>query len=346
MSVKLETRHFLRVGSIGVAAMLAACCHHPECVSRHTAVIREGPALPRGRGSHAGGCIKGQVIIAGGSAWSEDRTVKSWLGDSLVFDMTAKTWIPGPSLPRAFAEMAYACDGEALYIAGGKDGQSSYANAYRISDVADKWKIEPLPPLPVATSGCAGAMLDGVFYVACGHPNGLHVPTDAMWALDTRRPGAGWRSCAPVPSPARAYPALTECGGRLILLGGVIAESEERPTRQVFHDVHRYDPAADAWTRLADLPSAGQGWCADAIDAQHLLVVGRGDTNIYPETWIVDLKNSSTRNLGDLVIQSFGAPLVRISPGKWWFIAGEPDANKTRTPRVSVIEVKAVRPLK
>ncbi|MBA3485519.1 MAG: hypothetical protein H0T51_27310 [Pirellulales bacterium] len=58
------------------------------------------------------------------------------------------------------------------------------------------------------------------------------------------------------------------------------------------------------------------------------------------DVWLVDLRDSSVRGMGSLTIPSFGAPLVRVGANRWWFIGGEPDAAKSRTPRVSVIELK------
>jgi hypothetical protein len=106
----------------------------------------------------------------------------------------------------------------------------------------------------------------------------------------------------------------------------------------VFKDAYSYDPAADQWTRLPDLPTAGQGWVAAEAD-DRLLVAGRGDTSIYDDIWLLDPAEGSVRGVGNLVVHSFGAPLVSVGPGRWWFIGGEPDAGRSRTPRVSVIDL-------
>lgn len=304
----------------------------------YMAVVTEGPQLPQGRGSHAGGVVEGRVVVAGGSSWSSDRTTKHWLADCLVFDDKTKEWSPGPTLPHPIAEMMFANDDNSLYIAGGKDGQTVYADAYRVSVRDGRLTSEPMPPLPVALSGGAGALMDGVFYVAGGYDAHGDM-TDTLWALDVTRGGAVWRACAPLPLPRRSYAAMTACGGALYLLGGCVVENATNPTRQVFKDVLRYDPPTDSWKRLLDLPTRGQGWVATAVDDDHLLLVGRGDTDIYDDIWLVDVRDSSVHGLGSLVTPSFGAPLVRIAPRSWWFIGGEPDAKKSRTPRVSVIRI-------
>ncbi|MEO6437453.1 MAG: kelch repeat-containing protein [Tepidisphaeraceae bacterium] len=305
--------------------------------ARHQiATISDGPALPQGRACHAAALVGGRVVVAGGSAWSADRMTKNWFADTLVIDPDGQSWNPGPPLPNAVAEMMFGSDGNALYIAGGKNGSATTANACQVVIRDGKLIVEALPPLPMALSGGAGAFLNGVFYVAGGYDAGGNM-TDGLWALDVRQVALGWQSRAPMPPPIRVYPALVGSGGGLYLLGGCIVETEAKPDRQVFKHMYRYDPMTNTWSCLSDLPSAGQAWAAGAVDDDHVMLTGRGDTGIYDDVWLVDLRNSSVKGLGNLVVPSFGAPLVRVSPHCWWFIGGEPDAHKSRTPRVSVI---------
>ncbi len=327
--------------TVGAAASLqdAVLAAPADRSQAYAAVVSEGPSLPQGRACHAGGMVGDRVVVAGGSAWSVDRTTKTWFDDTLVFDPAGGTWSAGPKLPHRLAEMMFGGDGNALYLAGGKDGRTTYANAFRIASRNGTLTIEELPPLPAPLSGGAGAVLNDTFYVAGGYDlSGAEV--DSLWALDLKQPDAGWRSRAKMPSPARGYFGFVACSGDLYALGGCIVETEAHPVRQVFKDVHRYDPQRDEWSQDQDLPTAGQGWVADAVDEHHILLTGRGDANIYDEVWLVDLRDSSVRGLGSLMTPSFGAPLVRMGETRWWFIGGEPDANKSRTPRVSVIELK------
>ncbi len=333
---------FTIAAAVGAAMTCrTATSSSPEnSVPMYHAVISEGVPLPVGRASHAGGVVGDQAIVAGGSGWNADRTQKLWFSDSLAFDVRSKTWTPGPELPKPAAEMMFGDDGEALYLAGGKHDQATYADACRIVRVNGRLTLESLPPLPVPLSGGAGAMLDGQFYVAGGYDE-HGAMLDSLWVLDANLPSEGWRSRAILPSPKRGYPGLVACDGALYLLGGCIVEDEEHPKRQVFKDVYRYDVPSNAWTRQPDLPTAGQSWVAAAVDEHRILVTGRGDTKYYDDVWLVDLRDSSVRGLGNLVIASSGSPLVRVAPRQWWFIAGEPDATKSRTPRVSVIELKS-----
>lgn len=326
--------HTLRfLASLLVIAFGCASCTH----ERRQARLSAGPPLPAGRASQAGGNVGGSAIIVGGSNWNQDRTIKHWFADSLI--CKDGQWVPGPSLEHPVAEMAYASDGSALYLAGGTDGTHKLDRVYRFRSQDDRIVAENLPPLPVATSACAGALLGGTFYVASGYSSDGSM-TDRFWALNVSKHDAKWTPCAPAPAPLRAYPTMVACDGRLYLLGGCAVENATtRPFREVFKTVHRYDPKSNAWARLPDLPTGGEGWVADAIDRQHLLVVGRGDTKPYDEVWEVDVRDLTTRGIASLPEPTFGGPLVRMGSGRWWFIGGELTAPKSRTPTVTVITV-------
>lgn len=43
--------------------------------------------------------------------------------------------------------------------------------------------------------------------------------------------------------------------------------------------------------------------------------------------------------VGHLVIPSVTAPLIKVVDEYFWLVGGEPDSNKNRTGKVSVIEV-------
>ena len=299
--------------------------------------VSEGPALPAGRGNHAGGMIGERVVAVGGTAWSADRTTKQWLSDSLV--LKDGTWLPGPPLPHAVSEPMFASDGSALYVAGGRRGAAeTNEGVYRLSEVDGKLAWATLPKLPAAITAGAAAIVDNRMIVTCGSTQ--NAPTNQTWSLNLTGDGAAaWRACKPLPGPARMYPALVECGGLIYLFGGM-RPTEEQGKRgmEVFKDAYRYDLKADAWERLADLPAKGYCWAAAPMDDQSILLTGRADGVIQDDVWRVNVTDMRVQGVGRTVIQSTCAPLVRIDGNTWWLVGGEPDSNKTRTEKVSVIK--------
>ena len=329
--------------------MRVAADHAPVAPSARWE-INEGIPLPGGRGSHAGGVIGGRdrgggggggrVVVAGGTTWNAERTKKTFLRESLWFDRGI--WQRGPDLPVALAEGAYASDTTGLYLAGGyvaPDTPSDVVCRIVAPPGDGELRCETLSPLPQPMAGSAAAIFDGELIIAGGYVGGL--PVKGIWSLALAAPDAKWRKRADLPGEPRAYSALARHGQHLYLLGGLGA-SKEPGKLNPLRDVHRFDPRADKWERMADLPVAGYCWSAEPLDdGRHLLLTGRADGTIHRDIFIVDVADISARRVGETVVQTTCAPLVRADADSLWLLGGEPDSNKTRTPRVTVIRPPA-----
>jgi hypothetical protein len=90
---------------------------------------------------------------------------------------------------------------------------------------------------------------------------------------------------------------------------------------------------------MEDLPYQGYAWTCKAVDERHILITGRADGTIHKQIWIYDVEDLSITEVGELVIQSATAPLIRVSHDTWWLVGGEPDSNKNRTDKVSIIKI-------
>jgi N-acetylneuraminic acid mutarotase len=293
----------------------------------------EGVALPIARGGHAAGIVEGFAVTAGGTNWSEDRTKKAWLDDCLVY--RDGKWASGPRLPRPIAYAMFAHDKSGLYVAGGSDETRKFAEVYHLRYVDGREGWRPLPPLPMAISAGAAAAIDGVLYVTCGEVEGGM--TNRMWSLSLVRPQAGWKELEPLPGPARGYPAVTCIGTEMYILGGI---SNFEPMT-VLKDAYRYDTKAARWEKMPDLPRAGYAWTAAPVGAQSLLMAGRADGEIHREILLFDLESHQMTQIGQSVTPTTTAPLIQVRDSEWWLIGGEPDSNKTRTNRITIIRRQA-----
>jgi N-acetylneuraminic acid mutarotase len=128
---------------------------------------------------------------------------------------------------------------------------------------ADAWTLGP--PLPEVNNHGMAAALDGVIYLIGGQtdPNTAYV--DTVYALDTRVPGAGWVEKARMPTKRSAAVAVVH-DGKLWVVGG-------RPPRG--NDFAVYDPKADRWETLPDLPSQRNHIAAELIDGRIHVFGGR-----------------------------------------------------------------------
>jgi hypothetical protein len=299
--------------------------------------VQEGPVMPLGRGSHAGGMVDGQLVIATGTSWNAERTKKSFLSDTLSLKGTQ--WTPGPALPSALAEGAYASDGESLYLAGGLKSPTAPSDAvYRMSKVGGTLTVQKLTALPTPITASAGAIARGRLFVACGVVAGK--ASKQLLSLDLEHPNSTWTENAALPGPARAYAGLVAVGDDLYLLGG-LADGNGSVHARTLGDCYRYDSATDQWSSVGNLPVPGYCWSAAPVGKDQLLLTGRADGVIHDEVWLLDLKTLTGHIAGRTVVHATCAPLVEVSPGTFWLIGGEPDSNKNRTNRISEISVRS-----
>ena len=102
-------------------------------------------------------------------------------------------------------------------------------------------------------------------------------------------------------------------------------------------DVYQYNPDKDSWLRLKDLPWPGYAWYGSSIDENHIILAGRADGKIYNDIYLIDVRDMTTQKIGEAIIQTTTAPLIKIRSDELWLIAGEPDSNKNRTNRITCI---------
>ena len=312
--------------------------NHKDLKNQFQITVAEGVSLPVEyvRAGHVGGVLNGDVFIAGGTNWSNDKTTKHWLKSMIVHK--DRKWIEGPDLPKALAYAMYGHDATGFYLAGGtSDGSYGEKEVYWLSslDMEGAWKS--LPDLPEGVMYGAGVIFDNKFYVACGSAGNQSV--NNMWCLDLNHNDRGWKECNSVPGVGRILPTLVTCGKYLYVIGGLGEGSPATP----LSDLYRYCADEDKWERLPDLPLEGYAWASKQIDDDHILLTGRADGTIHDGIWIVNLKDSSVTKTGRLLSPSTTAPLIKVTDTIFWMIGGEPDSNKNRTEKISVIEVKSIK---
>jgi hypothetical protein len=299
--------------------------------------IEEGPPVPHGVAAHAGGMVGATPVITGGSSWSDDKKTKLRHRDTYLFiDSECKA---GPPITKPLSDRAYAWDASGFYIAGGTDGLAATNQVLRLREAKTDASWEKLPSLPEPVESAAGAMAGGTFYVFGGVSSGKL--SNRLWSLDTRAIDAKGKSCASLPGKGRAYPAMVAVGDDLIVFGGYAGPPAQQTT-EVFDDAYRYDRKADRWDRVEGFKLAGFGWSAVAVDDAHVLLAGRIDerNRITDDVWMIDLRNpSSPAAIGKLVIQTCCATPAQIARDTWWFVGGEPDDQRSRTPRVSILKL-------
>ncbi|HEY2585652.1 MAG TPA: kelch repeat-containing protein [Tepidisphaeraceae bacterium] len=221
------------------------------------------PALPDPRGLAGGfaGVSGGAVIFAGGSnfpdgpPWEGGR--KAWYDGVYTLDVSGGCWWLVGSLPGPRGYGASVSYRGAVICIGGGDARRNVPDVTRLRLDGSHLTVMSLPPLPVALANCCAAVVEDELYVACGQqsPDSTEASRDA-YRISLARPDARWECIAPPPGPARILATAASCDGAFWVIGGAsLARGPDgKPVRRYLADVYRFDPAANRWTRVADLP--------------------------------------------------------------------------------------------
>ena len=252
-----------------------------------TIAWRESANVPEPTDGHAAALIEGKLVLVGGTYWegTKDRwTKKVFTAASLAFDPVTERWERLADAPVTFAYAAYTQVGDELFILGGlQDGVASRdVRTLRKTGGNYVWgRVGELPETRLfanaVTVGKTIYMVGGTREFepldSIGTCCTSETATGTLWAFDTAKPAAGWKSLAPFPGSQRWHHRAVSDGRSIYLLGGIHQADKADPVSK-FYDVWRYDLAADRWARVADLPAAMHG-AAVVRAGDRIILVGR-----------------------------------------------------------------------
>jgi N-acetylneuraminic acid mutarotase len=200
-----------------------------------------------------------------------------------------KGWLRLPDLPgTARQELVAITVDQQLYCWGGFSYSAPfcYKDGYRLSRHQEKWQWGKLPDLPwlICSSGIA-ALGSKIYVVGGADYDSNHFYTNAdragkvkrlgsrLLVLDTKDLGAGWKELSACPGTPRWIPAAAAVAGKLYLLGGATGDDNPTGKYATVVDNWQYDPTADSWRRLEDLPVASGNFPSGRIVAFDRFIV-------------------------------------------------------------------------
>jgi N-acetylneuraminic acid mutarotase/predicted Ser/Thr protein kinase len=218
---------------------------------------RRLPSMPTARQNMASTVLDGTIWVVGGLAGSSgSRQVEG-------YDPVINGWKAGPDLPvRLHHEMVVTYKDE-LVVIGGWIPKGSDPSA-QISDRVfalrgGRWVTLPSLNRPRA-AGAAAVVGDRIVVVGGQAGNRLLDTTEVF-------DGKQWSGGANIPT-AREHLAAASDGHFVYAVGGrALSPDKNSPA------LERYDPGADRWQRLPDMPTA-RGGVGAAIADGHLFAVG------------------------------------------------------------------------
>jgi N-acetylneuraminic acid mutarotase len=193
------------------------------------------------------------------------------------YDPVADAWTQLASAADTRESPAHGIIGGKLYVAGGWGASGATDTNTEIYDPAgNSWSQGPA--WNGALAGSASAVIGTKLYViggctasACG--------STAVNVLDTST--SGWSTVAAYPE-STSWLACGAIAGKIYCSGGTDGSSTSAHT-------YVYDPVADAWSRLADIPSGA--WASGYTAANGLLLVQGGvqsNGSVTNQGWAFD----------------------------------------------------------
>ncbi|MGC8641623.1 MAG: Kelch repeat-containing protein [Isosphaeraceae bacterium] len=199
------------------------------------------------------------------------------------YDVAADRWVPGPPLPEPRAGGGLALADHRLHYFGGylPDRNTNTGDHWSLaSEGENEWQREPDMPDP--RGHLAAAVLDGKIY-ALGGDHGHDVKQVDVSSCHRFDPKARkWIAIASFPDGRSHFESSTIIHqGRILVVGGRCNSSQ--PPRDVVGDILAYDPHADRWLVVGELPAKLLAPAA-AIISGRLVVTGGGLNNPRPLT--------------------------------------------------------------
>jgi N-acetylneuraminic acid mutarotase len=230
-----------------------------------------GPSLPVPIHHTHVAAVDGRLYVLGGETeGASTGRPESFVANVWMHDPAVGGWVARAPMPTARGGGGKAVIDGKIYVAGGRPPGGA---AFEVYDPAtDSW--ERLPDMPTQRNHLAMVALNGKIYVAGGRfgPGAGAERTDIVEIYDpaTRR----WSRGAPLPAPRGGITGAVHAGC-MFVFGG---EGERTHVLGLTPTAYGYDPRADRWTRLPDLPIAVHGLKGSAVIGGRIYLPGGGIT--------------------------------------------------------------------
>ncbi len=225
-----------------------------------------------------------------GATTAEERGAKVFYDDVAVMqqpgscDSCSAAPMTAGKLPAPVGYAAFAPSDKGMVIAGGCNAQGHTASVVRAELFGSEVRAEALPDLPVSTAYPAFAVENGKLYVMGGQETAESTTClNRCFVLDLADTDAGWKELAPLPQGLMLAGAGA-LDGKIYVAGGcsLHANAQGAAERTYLKSTYCYDPASNAWSRVADMPETLVG-AANPLPAVggKLLAIGGDPGKFY-----------------------------------------------------------------
>lgn len=180
-----------------------------------------------------------------------------------VYDFKDDTWTPISAMPIMYSGVSkggvthsgFTTDGVDIYFAGGFTPDFSgngqlFGTIYTYKYTVAEDRYERLPNFPGARASGELEHINGKLYYVGGTNFSRNLDQSDLFMLDLANLQVGWVKKAPMPNP-RSHIGSSVFNNKLYVIGGQHGHDENSVIQD---DVHVYDPTADTWKWVTDLP--------------------------------------------------------------------------------------------
>jgi N-acetylneuraminic acid mutarotase len=226
-----------------------------------------GPSLPQPIHHIMTAAVDGRLYVIGGEIdGASTGRPPIFVAHTWVHDPAVGGWVARAPMPTARSGGGAAVIDGKIYVAGGRPPGGS---AFEVYDPAtDRW--ETLPDMPTQRNHLAMAAVNGRIIVAGGRfgPGAMGERTDIVEIYDPAT--RSWTRGAPLPAKVGGITGAVHAGC-MFVFGG---EGEPNHVLFLTPTTYGYDPRADRWTRLPDLPIGIHGLKGSAVIGDRILLPG------------------------------------------------------------------------
>ena len=291
----------------------------------------ESARMPLPRAGYMAGAVSNRMLLAGGSYW--ENGVKRWSSRADFFDPASGRWSEALSMPEERSDAASVSANDVLYVFGGGVGDTVRSDALVFEN--GQWHRLPDANLPAPRLYAMAVALGTRIYVAGGIAQaGSTNPRRTTSGFGIRQnPSAVGKACHRFPGARDLRHAMVAYQGRIYVFGGATAGA---PDVRNLSDALVFDPAANRWDHLPNLPHARRAW-GGVVSGHYLFLLG-GYTDTY-ETEVYDFDSGTgrLRPAGALLHPYAAAIFVNVNGSL--VVAGGETADRVRAPWTLVAHV-------
>ena len=238
----------------------------------------------RGVNAHNQSVADGMLYVIGGSTWISAGDDWEYIPYARVdaYDPETDTWVSKANLPLPLGMYGLCSMDGKLYIGGGMSTDfTNLTGFYEYDPLTDQWKA--LADMQTARNSPSFVAFEGKMYVFGGGTGG----GGSTVSCEVYDPGTNqWSDIAPLPGE-RTFGAACEMYGDIYYFGGRTSGGNLETTKK---QIYRYDPVADHWTHVDDLPQANAQMNLSKHDHTIYIIGGRTPgRQTYPEVYTYDI---------------------------------------------------------